>query len=280
MPPTTPKPGVERYTPSLDDARYSASLERGLAILDCFTPQRPVLGIADVARELSMSPSTTHRYMSTLMQLGYLTQGPGNKYRLTLAVTQLGLSALNSTSLAEHARPYLEDLRRQSTYTTALAVLDGPTVLYMERLPSHRRGPDLSRLRAGSRLPAYCTAMGKALLASLPAYQQRTLLSETQLQRRTANTITSKTALRAELRLMAEKGIAVNDQEHTLGTHAIAAPIRDDTEVTAAISIAAPTATISLEEMIGHLTPHLLATASRISTRLGHRRTDEQPTGC
>lgn len=106
---------TERYTPSLDHPRYSASLERDLTILDCFTPQQPVLGIADVARAVGMSPSTTHRYMSTLLVHGYLAQDSRSKYRLTLAVTGLGLSALNSTSLAEHARPHLEDLRRHTT---------------------------------------------------------------------------------------------------------------------------------------------------------------------
>jgi IclR family pca regulon transcriptional regulator len=269
------QPGAERYTPSLDEPRYSSSLERGLEILACFTAQRPVLGIADIARELGMSASTTHRYMSTLVQLGYLTQGPGRKYRLTLAVTQLGLCALNSTSLAEHARPYLQELRQQTSYTTALAVLDGATILHLEHLPSRRRGADSLDLRPGSRLPSHCTAMGKVLLASLPAYQQRTLLSEMQLQRRTTNTIISKTKLRAELRLTAEEGTAINDQEHTPSVHAIAAPVRDDTDITAAISISAHASMISLEDMVEHLTPHLLATAGRISARLGHRRADE-----
>lgn len=276
-PRTTRESDTERYSSSLGDPRYSASVERGLAILDCFTPQRPVLGIADVSREVGMSPSTTHRYMSTLVVHGYLAQGPGSKYRLTLAVTQLGLSALSNTSLAEHARPYLEDLRRQTTHTTSLAVLDGGTILYVDRLPGHRHRPDPLDLHPGSRLPAHCTATGKTLLASLPGYAQSALLSEMQLTRRTANTITSKTALRAELKLLAQEGLAVNDQEHTAGVCAIAAPIRDDTEVTAAISIAAPATAISLEDMVEYLTPHLLATASRISSRLGYRRRDEQP---
>ncbi len=93
--------------PSLREPRYSQSLERGLAILGCFTPARPVLGIADIADELGMSRSTTHRYVITLVALGYLEQGASRKYRLGLRVTDLGMSALNSTGLREHARPYL-----------------------------------------------------------------------------------------------------------------------------------------------------------------------------
>src|ERR1700677_4230886 len=83
--------------PSLREPRYSQSLERGLAILGCFTPRRPVLGIADIADDLGMSRSTTHRYVITLVALGYLEQGASRKYRLGLRVTDLGMSALNST---------------------------------------------------------------------------------------------------------------------------------------------------------------------------------------
>jgi len=181
--------------------------------------------------------------------------------------------------LHEHARPYLEDLRRQSTSTTPIAILDRTEILYIDRLPSHRRGHSQIDLHPGSRLPAYCTAMGKALLASLPETEQRAVIAEVALKRYGPHTITSKTALRAELKGMAKEGIAVNDQELAAGLHAIAANIRDDTEVTAAICIAAPASIISLEEMVEHLTPHLRSTADRISARLGYRRADERGDG-
>ena len=90
-------------TPSLREPRFSQSLERGLAILSCFTPARPVLGIADIADHLGMSRSTTHRYVITLVALGYLEQGASRKYRLGLRVTDLGMSALLSTGLREHS---------------------------------------------------------------------------------------------------------------------------------------------------------------------------------
>src|SRR5258708_24329647 len=128
-----------RSIPSLREPRYSQSMERGLAILGCFTPERPVLGIADIADELGMSRSTTHRYVITLVALGYLEQGASRKYRLGLRGTRLGMSALNSTGLREHAHPYLEDLRQRTTYTTNLGVLDGEEVLYVDRVRSYRR---------------------------------------------------------------------------------------------------------------------------------------------
>ncbi len=164
--------------PGLREPRYSQSLERGLAILGCFTPERPVLGIADIADELGMSRSTTHRYVITLVALGYLEQGASRKYRLGLRVTDLGMSALNSTGLREHAHPYLEELRQRTSYTSSLAVLDGTEIVYVDRARSFRRGQAKSDLglQPGSRLPAYCTAMGKLLLAYLPEDQQRELI--------------------------------------------------------------------------------------------------------
>src|SRR6202012_1554400 len=140
--------------PSLREPRYSQSLDRGMAILGCFTPERPVLGIADIADELGRSRSTTHRYVITLVALGYLEQGASRKDRLGLRVTDLGMSALNSTGLREHARPHLEERRQRTPYTTSLGVLDGTEVLYVDRVRSYRRGQneiDLG-LQAGSRV--------------------------------------------------------------------------------------------------------------------------------
>jgi IclR family transcriptional regulator, pca regulon regulatory protein len=265
--------------PSLREPRYSQSLERGLAILGCFTPSRPVLGIADIADDLGMSRSTTHRYVITLVALGYLEQGASRKYRLGLRVTDLGMSALNSTGLREHAHPYLEELRQRTSYTTNLGVLDGTEVLYVDRVRSFRRGQsaiDLD-LHPGSRLPAYCTAMGKLLLASLPEPQQRELIAQIKLTKSGPNTISSKKALREELDEVAAAGFAVDDEELVADLYAIAAPVRNEArEVVAAVNLAAHSSMISLEEMVDALGPHLVSTADRISARLGYRRDDEQ----
>jgi IclR family transcriptional regulator, pca regulon regulatory protein len=255
---------------------FSSSMDRGLAILECFSPARPALRLIDIADELGMKPSSTHRYLSTLVALGYLEQDARHRYRLALAVTRLGLSAMSAGSLREHAHPYLQELSRQTSYATAIAILDGPEILYIDWLPSPHRVQNPIDLPPEARLPAYCTAMGKMLLASLPPDERDTLVAELKLKRHTPNTITSRTKLRAKLNTVAERGIAVNDQEHTPGQHAIAAPVRDQSEVIAAISLAAPASRTTLKEMVDHLTPHLRSTAYRISARLGHRRVDER----
>jgi IclR family pca regulon transcriptional regulator len=265
--------------PSLREPRYSQSLERGLAILGCFTPKRPVLGIADIADDLGMSRSTTHRYVITLVALGYLEQGASRKYRLGLRVTDLGMSALNSTGLREHAHPYLEELRQRTSYTTGLGVLDGGEVLFVDRVRSFRRGPDAGGLdlHTGSRLPAYCTSMGKLLLASLPEDEQRELLSQVKLTKRGPNTITGKRALLDELDEIQSAGFAVDDEELAAGLYAIAVPVRNEAQdVVAAVGLSAHSSMISLEELVDALAPHVVSTADRISARLGYRRDDEQ----
>jgi len=238
-----------------------------------------VLGIADIADELGMSRSTTHRYVITLVALGYLEQGASRKYRLGLHVTDLGMSALNSTGLREHSQPYLEELRQRTSYTANLAVLDGPEILYVGRARSFRRGQnkiDLG-LAPGSRLPVHCTAMGKLLLAHLPANTQRELIDEMKLTKRGPNTITSKKALRSALEGVREDGLAVNDEELAPGLLSIAVPVRCESgEVRAALNMAAHASMISLENLAEHLAPHLVTTADSISARLGYRRADEQ----
>jgi IclR family transcriptional regulator, pca regulon regulatory protein len=267
--------------PRLPEPRYSQSLERGLEVLACFTTERPRLGIVDIAEELGMSHSTTHRYAITLVALGYLEQDRSRKYRLALRVTDLGMSALSTTDLREHAHVYLEQLRTQSSYTVSLSVLDGVEIVYVDRAPSRRRGQDRldMELRPGSRLPAYCTAMGKLLLAHLPKRELSKTLSEMRLDKRAPNTITNKGVLRRELEQIREDGFAVNDQDLAPGHRSIAVPVRAHSqEVVAALGMGAHSSAISLEDLIEHLMPHLVAAADRISARLGYRRDDERYT--
>lgn len=264
--------------PGVQEPRYSQSLERGFAILACFMPERRVLGIADIAGELGMSQATAHRYVTTLAALGYLEQDASCKYRLALRVTDLGMSVLSATDLREHVHPYLEELRTRSSYTVSVVVLDGTEVLFIDRARSFRCGRekiDLN-LRPGSRLPAYCTATGKVLLAHLSAHDLRNALSEIHLEKRAPNTVLNKGVLRSELQQIREDGIAVNDQELARDHYAIAVPIRAHSqEVVAALSMAAHSSMISLEELVDYLLPHLVATADRISARLSYRRDDE-----
>lgn len=279
MPRGAPLPYPETWKiPDLATPRYSQSLERGLAILECFTPEHPVLGIADIADRLGMSRSTTHRYVTTLLALGYLIQGAKRKYRLGLRVTNLGMSALNATGLRDHAHADLTELSHRCGYPAGIAVLDGNEVVCADRVRGLRRqritGPDIE---TGTRLPAHATALGKVLLAYLPERERRELVADIELGRRGPNTILTKGTLREELAQVLEEGLAAEDEELAQGRVAIAAPVLDETgEITAAIDLAAATPAIVVEELASGLGPHLISTADRISARLGHRRDSER----
>lgn len=243
-------------------------------ILGCFTPERSVIGIAEMADITGMSRATAHRYMSTLAVLGYLEKTPSHKYRLGLKVNDPGMAVLNSTGLREPSRPYLEELRQRSLFTASLSVLKGAEILFVERARSFQRGQykiDLN-LGLGSSLPAYCTSMGKVLLANLPEAEREDLICNMVISRRGPNTVRSKKALHMELAQVFEDGMAVNDEESASGLASIACPVRDKGGgVVAAINLAAHTSIVSLEEMIDQQLSHVLLAAKNISACLGYR---------
>jgi IclR family transcriptional regulator, pca regulon regulatory protein len=250
-------------------------------VLGCFTPNRPVLGISDIAEELKIARPTVHRYVRTLVSLGYLEQLPtSHKYRLGLRVADLGMSALNATGLREHARPSLEELRQTTGCTVSIAVLDGTNIRYVDRLLSSRREQATIDLNPspGSTLPAYRTAMGKVLLAHLPKDEQRQRIDEMgNLVRHAQRTITSKHTLLLELVQVRQQGIAVNDEEDPPELLSLAAPVRNDaSDVIAAINMTSHTSIISPDQLVDAFKPHLISTADRISARLGFRRSDER----
>jgi IclR family pca regulon transcriptional regulator len=251
--------------------RFSSSLQAGLAILNCFSAQKPVLGIAKLADELNMSRSTTHRYASTLVALGYLEQDQARRYRLAPRVADMGMSVLDSMALRGKAREPLRELREQTGRTASVSVLDGTEIRYVDRRRGWRRGQhavDLD-LGAGARLPAQCTAMGKVLLAYLPDRERERLIGELELKRRGPKSITTKRALREELQRVREQGIALGDEELGPGVRTIAAPVYDTKgEVIAAVGIPVPADAYTIEELRDSLGPAVTAAAKRISAAL------------
>jgi IclR family transcriptional regulator, pca regulon regulatory protein len=255
------------------DGSYSQSLERGLAILSAFQSTRPLLGVSDLSREVGLNRSTTHRYVATLASLGYLRQDPSTKrYRLGPRVLDLGFSAINSMELRQISVPHLQQLSDDTGHTVNLAVLDGVDILYIERCRSARQGQrdiDLN-LHVGSRLPAYCTSMGKVLLAFLGEAELAAAVERIQFARRGPNTLVDRKALLRELQRVRLDGLAVNNEELAYGLRSIAAPVRaPGGEVVAAINLAVHRSMVSLEDLLANLGPALRRTADDISAHMG-----------
>lgn len=238
-------------------------------MLAAFKPARPLLSISELAAAMQLSRSTTHRYASTLRTLGYLEQDPvTSKYRLGLRVLDLGFSAINSMELRVVAMPHLRRLSEETGHTANMAILDGDEIVYIERVRSDQPGQraiDLN-LHIGSRLPAYCTSLGKVLLAHLPEQQLSTLLDELEPAQRGPNTITGRAELVDELNRVRQAGFAVNNEELAYGLRSIAAPVCSRSGVVvAAINLAVHRSAVSLGAMTGQLSPPLLRAAADIS---------------
>ncbi|HEY7259944.1 MAG TPA: IclR family transcriptional regulator [Trebonia sp.] len=257
---------------TVSDPGYSQSLERGLAILSAFTPDRPALGISELARRLSLTRSTTHRYVATLATLGYLQQDePTRKYRLGSRVLDLGFSMLGSLDLREIAAPYLRRLADTTGHTSNLAIRDDTDVILIDRVrgrPGRYHHLEFT-LHVGSRLPSYCSATGKALLAFLPRPDLSRLLDRIDLVQRGPRTVTSRTALIAELDQVCRTGVAVNDEELESALRSIAAPVRSRSgEVVAAVNIAIPWSPVAMSELVAQHGPIIQATARQIAARV------------
>ena len=257
-------------------AGFSQSIDRGLAILASFRSGSPLLGVSELARGLGLRISTTHRYVATLAELGYLEQDRATrKYRLGPRVLDLGFSAINSMGLRGIATPHLQQLSEETGYTVNMAILDGVEVVYVERCRSRRAGQqeiDLD-LYVGARLPVYCTSLGKVLLAFRSDDEVRALLGRMELRSRGPNTLTSRPAFLAELARVRRDGIAVNNEELAYGLRSIAAPIRDRSgEVVAAINMAVHRSMgiASTDEVVSRLGPALRRAANTISARVGY----------
>ena len=253
----------------------SQSLERGLAILSSFDAHRSLIGVSELSRGLDLSRSTAHRYVATLAKLGYLQQDPDSKrYRLGPKVLDLGFSAINSMDVREISAPHLRRLSDETGHTVNLAILDGTDVVYIERCRTARPGQreiDLN-LHVGARLPAYCTAMGKAILAFVPEERREEIIARIEFVPRGPNTLTDPQAFREELERIRLAGIAVNDEELAYGLRSIAAPIQSHSgEVLAALNLAVHRTMGSMDELIAHFGPLVTQTARDISLGMGHR---------
>jgi IclR family pca regulon transcriptional regulator len=256
----------------VNGAGHSQSLERGLAVLCAFTPDRPALGISELARELALTRSTTHRYVNTLANLGFLDQDVSTrKYRLGPRVLDLGFSVLGSLELREIAGPYLRRLTDATGHTSNLAIRDDTDVILIDRVrgrPGRYHHLEFT-LHVGSRIPAYCSATGKVLLAFLPRPDLEQVLERIELVQRGPRTLTSKRALLAELDQVRRTGIAVNDEELESALRSIAAPVRARSgQVVAAVNVSVPWSPATMSELTGRLGPAVQAAANEIAARV------------
>jgi DNA-binding IclR family transcriptional regulator len=245
------------------------SLHKTIRVLECFSIREPRLGLSEIARQVGLPASTAHRILTTLRAGGFVEQdGERDQYRLGLKLLELGSVVLATMELRREAAPVVEALARESGETVHLGVFDGAQVVSIEKMDSaHGLAMNVT---IGKGAPAYCTGVGKALLA----YQPEAVVDQVcrrGLRRHTAHTITDPRRLRTELERVREQGYAVDNEEHDLGVRCVAAPVRNHAgAVIASLSISGPTTRIT-GEAIPRLAERVREAAARLSAQLGHR---------
>ena len=240
---------------------------KGLRVIEAFAEGDRRLSIADVAKKTGLDRATVRRSLLTLAELQYADYD-GKFFKLTPRILRLGHAYLSATPLPALLQPHLDLLAEKTGQSSSASVLDGAQVLYIARA-SQRRVMSIN-LNPGSRLPAYCSSMGRVLLAELPHDTARTLLAGTELRANTDHTLTDVEAIMLELGRVRERGYAVIDQELELGLRSIAVPLKGRSgETIAALNVGAPAAHMSPTQMIEDVLPLLRQAADNIRQSLG-----------
>jgi len=247
---------------------FVQSLERGLAVIQTFDAEHPRLTLSEVAARTGLTRATARRLLLTLGELGYVSTA-GRQFSLTPRVLDIGYAYLSSLNVQQIAQPYLEALSERVHESVSVTVLDGVDIVYVARVPT-KRIMTIS-LGLGSRLPAYCTSMGRVLLAELPPDELEAALPAS-LERHTEHTVATVPELAVVLKQVRAQGWAVVDQELEIGLRSVAAPLRDAAgRAVAAMNVSTQVARTSVEQIHEALIPDLVATAGEISEALAKR---------
>jgi IclR family KDG regulon transcriptional repressor len=250
-------------------SRKIGSVQRAIDILNLFDHQAPELGTTEIARALGLHKSTTASLVSTLAANGFLNQNPDTrKYRLGLKLIERAFAMLDQIEIRRTAYPSLQELRDQWNETVNLAILDGPDVVYVERMLGTKALG--MRSEVGRREPAHSTALGKAILSCYPPVEIKAFVAANGLSAITPKTITNLKKFFAELDKVRERGYAVDDEENEIGGRCIAVPIFDHTgKAVAAVSVSAPTARLPMAD-VPRVGAQVRETAKAISRNLGY----------
>ena len=260
------EPTIAEQIDAMTDPSFMTSLARGLAVVQAFSDSRKPQTIANISQKTGIPRAAVRRCLHTLRELGYV-DAELNNFSLRPKVLTLGYSYLSSTPLTVSAQPYLNSISRTLNESSSLAVLDDGEVLYVARAATSRVMS--VALNTGSRLPAYCTSLGRVILAHLPPAELDHYLANTRLRAMTKNTVISQKGLREILAGVREDGYAVNDEELELGLRSIAVPVRGASgTVLAALNVGAQAARVSVRQLEKEFLPVLLKGAQELSILL------------
>ena len=265
-PPIVASP-AKRIQALTGDPDFMTSLARGLAVVQAFQERKRHLTIAQISHRTEIPRAAVRRCLHTLIKLGYATTD-GRTYSLLPKVLTLGHAYVSSTPLAVSAQPYLDRMSEQLHEACNMATLEGDDILYIARSATTQRliSVDLS---VGGRLPAYCTSMGRILLAALDDTSLREYLDHADLQAKTSRTLHTPEALLECLQQVRQQGWCIVDQELEQGLRSIAVPVYDASgQVVAALNVSTHAGRVSRNELEQRFLPGLLSASRNLSAQL------------
>lgn len=261
---STPSSSLDEYA---GDPNFMTSLARGLLVIQSFTPQTPQMTISQLSVKTGLSRAAVRRCLYTLSKLGFAGIEEGSRYALRPRMLTLSNTYSASNSLSTAAQPILERMSANLHESFSVATLDGDEIVYIARSNVSRVMSD--DLHIGSRLPAYCTSMGRVLLTYLAAEQIEQYLARVVLTPHTARTVSSVEKLRLALRNVRRHGYALVDQEYEIGLRSLAVPVYSPTgRVVATINLSGSAPRISVYEMQTRFLPHLRTAAAELGAFL------------
>ena len=249
--------------------KTSTTVAKAFAILDLLVSHNSRgLSLSEVSNHLQFSKSTSHRYLTTLEELGVVTRDDRDHFELGPKLIELTGAFLSNHDLRNESEPFLERLSAQTQETVHLAIPSGNDVIYIAKVDSTHSVRMASHI--GARNPMYCTSLGKVILAHYPIDRVKEITRDG-LAARTPYTLTSPEALHTELELVRIQGFAIDEQENEQGVRCAGAPIFDYTgKVIGAISVSGPASRLTRKRSIeiGSLTSDA---AAEISRRMGYQ---------
>jgi len=251
---------------ALTDPSFMTSLARGLAVVRAFSDTRRTQTIAQISQKTGIPRAAVRRCLYTLKQLGYV-DAEVNNFSLRPKILTLGYSYLSSTPLTVSAQPCLNNITRTLNESCSLAVLDDNEVLYVSRSATARVMS--VALNTGSRLPAYCTSLGRVMLAHMAEPELKAYFEKVKLRAFTDKTVVSQKRLREILGQVRQDGFALIDEELEVGLRSIAVPVRGASgRVLAALNVGAQAARVTRRQMEEEFLPVLLRGAQELSVLL------------
>lgn len=252
--------------PELPRRDLVAALEKGLQVIECFDQDRPRLSISEVAQRTGLTRAAARRYLLTLAHLGYVQQDR-RLFSLSAKILRLGQSYMNSARLPRIIQPQLLRLAHGLKEASSAGVLEGSDVLCVAATSLGRVVSPT--LQPGTRVPAYCSANGRVLLAALPDDAFEAWLAHEPLHALTPHTLTSPDELRAAVRQAARQGYALVDQELELGLRTIAVPLRNHRgETVAAINVSVNAARLTPQDLLERCLPALFQVQAQLRSLL------------